>query len=129
MPWTAWRILVKLDLGAVRNVLAHVEQLLAAHDGEQVPGAQIGAAVRHSDRLHTLQSDLRAAQEFLRLADAEIATASLMSAGRTDPRHAPAPRWRHQTATLADTNRRAGTAPAHTRRPAIRVPDQSVVQL
>jgi hypothetical protein len=120
---------VKLDLSAVRNVLAHVEELLAAHDGEQVPGAQIGAAVRHSHRLTELQGDLLAAQEFLRLADAEISTVSLMSTGRSDPRRAPARRWHHPTVQAADTNRRAGTAPARVGGPVIRVPDQPVVRL
>jgi hypothetical protein len=120
---------MKIDLGAVRNVLAHVEQLLAAHDGEQVPGAQIGAAVRQSGRLGALRSDLLAAQEFLRLADAELATVCLMSEGRTDPRRTPAARWSHPTVSLADTNRRAGTAPARQAPSVIRLPDQPVVRV
>ncbi len=119
---------MKLDLGAVRNVLAHVEQLLEAHDGTQVPGAQIGAAVRSTGRVSALQSDLLAAQEFLRLADAELATICLISEGRADPRRAPARRWHHPTVQAVDTNRRAGTAPARPAGAVIRVPDQPVVR-
>jgi hypothetical protein len=115
---------MKLDFSEVRNVLAHVETLLDVHEGEDVPRAQIGASLRNSGRMSALLSDLLAAQDFLRLADAELSTICLISEGRTDPRRAPARPWQSPGSPPADTNSRVGTAPSHTVGPLRRLPSQ-----
>jgi hypothetical protein len=115
---------MKIDFSEVRNVLAHVESLLEVHEGEDIPQAQIGVSLRNSGKMSVLLSDLLAAQDFLRLADAELSTICLISEGRADPRRSPARRRTPSGALTVDTNRRVGTAPSHTVGPIRRVPSQ-----
>jgi hypothetical protein len=104
---------VRLDLSEIRNVLANVEQLLGAHDGEQLRPAhrRVGPLQRSDIETSALLNDLRLAQEFLQLAGAEIAAAGWRIAGHEDPRQSRRSRAAAGSSMMGDINSRAGTAP------------------
>lgn len=91
-------------------MLANVEQLLGGHDGEQLKPAhrRVGQLQRSDIETSALLDDLRLAQEFLQLANAEISAASWRISGRSDPR---GPRSLAGVSVIGDVNSRSGTAP------------------
>ncbi len=91
---------MRIDLTEIRNVLANVEQILSRHHGKDVHNSSVmasqqGGTIRLNGVAATeFADDLRVVQDYLRLADGEVAALYWMCKGREDPRrpagtHAP----------------------------------------
>ncbi len=112
---------MRIDLTEIRNVLANVDQILSRHHGKDVHNSSVMASQQGGTiRLNgvaaaELADDLRVVQDYLRLADGEVAALYWMSKGREDPRR-PAgtrpPGHPVPVAPVRDTNSRCGTSPS-----------------
>lgn len=105
---------MRIDLSEVRNVLASVDRLLVEHHDEELhnPRGQRVLTRRGDDKMALLADDLRAIQDYLQLAVAEVANVYWVANGREDPRTKRNHRW-PLAQPPRDTNSRRGTSPRY----------------